>query len=271
MRFGPFEAKCVEGESDRLHPSHGEPAELHQLADAAPGEEPQVGGVEDAPLVVVEPADHGAGPRVPVADVRDAQDDGSFGGQHVLALLDEFAGLAEVLQHVGHEHQVESGPDLRGDPLSEVGLVEVAHPLARIRKLVHVHADDVVAHPGEALGQQPARAAQVQDLGRWPSAQHGGDPTVRAVLGRLELVLLVEGDPAAVAESGLLQAVGDDVLGDVLGISHAVDVADFISVVRGDRHLGDPHAGVVQLDDDLGIEVEPIGVLLERNPLERFH
>ena len=94
---------------------------------------------------------------------------------------------------------------------------------------------------------------------------------MRAVLGRLELVLLVEGDPAAVAEPGLLQAVGHNVLGHVGGIAHAVHIADLIAVVRGDRHLGDPHAGVVQLDDDLGVEVEPIGVLLERDPLERFH
>jgi len=94
---------------------------------------------------------------------------------------------------------------------------------------------------------------------------------VRAVLGRLELVLLGQADAAAVAEPGLLEPVGHHVLGHVGGVGHALDVADLVPVVGGDRDLGDPHARVVQLDDDLGVEVEAVRVLLERDPLEGVH
>ncbi len=91
---------------------------------------------------------------------------------------------------------------------------------------------------------------------------------MRAVLAGLELVLLAEGDAGPVAEAGLLHAVGDDVLGHVGGISEAVDVADLVAVVGGDGDLGDVQAGIVQLDDDLGVEVEPVRVALEGDLLQ---
>ena len=90
---------------------------------------------------------------------------------------------------------------------------------------------------------------------------------MRAVLAGLELVLLVEGYATPVAETGLLQPIGHDILGDVGGIAHAVDIADLVAVVGGDGHLGDPHPRIVELDDDLGVEVEAVGVPLERELL----
>ena len=94
---------------------------------------------------------------------------------------------------------------------------------------------------------------------------------MRTVLAGLELVLLVEGDAAPVTEAGLLEPVGNHVLGDVGGVAHTVHVADLIAVVGGDGYLGDPHARIVQLDDDLGVEVEPVRVPLERELLEGGH
>jgi hypothetical protein len=63
--------------------------------------------------------------------------------------------------------------------------------------------------------------------------------------------------------------VGDHLEGrqsDVLGVPDAVDVADLVAVVGGDRHLDDPLPGVEQLDDDLGVEVEVVRVEREPDP-----
>ena len=51
----------------------------------------------------------------------------------------------------------------------------------------------------------------------------------------------------------------------VARVAHPVDVADLVAVVRRDRHLGDALAGAVQLQDDLGVEVEAVGVGDERH------
>src|SRR6266508_1660765 len=47
---------------------------VRQGGEAAPGEEAHVRRVEDAAMVVVEPPEPDAQPRIPVADVRDARD-----------------------------------------------------------------------------------------------------------------------------------------------------------------------------------------------------
>ena len=46
---------------------------------------------------------------------------------------------------------------------------------------------------------------------------------------------------------------------NVLRVLQAIHVADFGAVVGRDRHLADLHGLVVQLDDDLGVEVEIVG------------
>src|ERR1022692_3937 len=123
-------------------------------------------------------------------------------------------------------------------------------------------------HGPEPFRQQPARTSEVEDLARRSGLEQRRDPTVRTVLTGFELILLVEGDAAAIAETGLLHPIGHDVLGDVGGVAQAVDIADLIAVVGGNRYFSDSHPGVVELDDDLGVEVEPVGVPLERDLLE---
>src|SRR5207244_9698954 len=56
---------------------------------------------------------------------------------------------------------------------------------------------------------------------------------------------------------------------DVARVRDALHVADLVAVVRGDRELFDALPGFVELEDDLGVEVETVRVALERNPLQR--
>ena len=51
----------------------------------------------------------------------------------------------------------------------------------------------------------------------------------------------------------------------VHGVGDAVHVADLVPVIRGDGHLDDLLLSGQELDDDLCVEMEIVGVVLERN------
>ena len=91
---------------------------------------------------------------------------------------------------------------------------------------------------------------------------------MRRVRRQLELVLVRGEGQLARPEAQLVEPIPRDVGGDVLGVAQTVHVADLVAVVGRDRHLDDPLAGLVELHDDLGVEVEPIGVALERDVTE---
>ena len=71
------------------------------------------------------------------------------------------------------------------------------------------------------------------------------------------------------AEADAREPVADDVEADVPRVGEAVHAADLVAVVGRDRHLRDPRARVDELQQDLGVEVEAVAVLLERDPRER--
>jgi hypothetical protein len=58
-----------------------------------------------------------------------------------------------------------------------------------------------------------------------------------------------------------VEPVPGDVDGHVGGVPQPVHVADLVAVVRGDGHLADRLARLVELQDDLGVEVEPVAAL----------
>ncbi len=90
------------------------------------------------------------------------------------------------------------------------------------------------------------------------------DRVMRGVLlARVELIInrpVFAGDEAEFPES-----VADDVGRHVACVLQSVDVADLVTVEGRDRDLDDPLPGVNELDDDLGVEVEIVGVTLERD------
>ena len=68
-------------------------------------------------------------------------------GEHGTQLDEQPAGVADVLEDVGGDDRV-VGPvlvDGGGIPVVEVGDDELVEPLLRLRRVVHVDADDVVA------------------------------------------------------------------------------------------------------------------------------
>src|SRR5262245_25510545 len=145
--------------------------------------------------------------------------------------------------------------------MAEVGLVELVGPLLDLRMSDDVDADDVVAEGAQLLTEESTRAAQVQDL-CWRTLHPAEDGTMRAVEGLLERVLAL-GRPSRAPEPCLLRPIAHDVGGDVTRVTEAVDVADLVAVVGRDRDLLDGHPSVDEPDDDLGVEVEPVGVRLD--------
>ena len=81
---------------------------------------------------------------------------------------------------------------------------------------------------------------------------------------RLRLVLGV------VLQAELVRLITKHRRHDVGRVLHSVDVADLVSVVRRYRKLFDAQACCMELDDDLGVEVEVVGVAVEGDLLERL-
>src|SRR5437762_1955411 len=78
-------------------------------------------------------------------------------------------------------------------------------------------------------------------------------------------VFLKLGEAANAATGRLISANGLEYLACVF---HAVDVADLVSVVSGDRDLFNAIALMVELDDDLRVEVEILGHVAEVDALQ---
>ena len=66
-----------------------------------------------------------------------------------------------------------------------------------------------------------------------------------------------------------MRTVAKHIARDESRVFEPVDVGDLGPVEGRDRHLVDPPPRLVQLHDDLGVEVEVVGVALERNRTQR--
>ena len=73
------------------------------------------------------------------------------------------------------------------------------------------------------------------------------------------------------AEAILWARVAEDVAGYVPGVGQAADVGDLVAVVGRDQDLGDAFAGLEQLDDHLGIEVEAVVVAVKGHVAKGGH
>jgi hypothetical protein len=87
---------------------------------------------------------------------------------------------------------------------------------------------------------------------------------VAARVAELEIVVRValadRIEAALVEQAGAVEDVAHRGEHHVLGVLHPVHAGDLVSVVGGDGQLEDAGPRVEQLEDDLGVEVEVVGV-----------
>jgi hypothetical protein len=86
---------------------------------------------------------------------------------------------------------------------------------------------------------------------------------VGAIVGGAHVVL------ALVEDARLVGGVAEGGQGDVSRAGEPVHPGDLAAVIGGDGQLDDPRPGVEELEDDLGVEVEVVGVELQREPGQR--
>ena len=96
--------------------------------------------------------------------------------------------------------------------------------------------------------------------------------TFVAPLGLIEEVHAAGGDVEVplVEDSEVLGFGQERAFDDVPGVFEAVDVADLVAVIGGNGQFFDAQPGTEQLDDDLGVEVEIVGVGGERHLFQGF-
>jgi len=180
------------------------------------------------------------------------------------------SGRGDVLDHVEQQHVVELGEIQRRhagveivldeavelDPPSERELVDADHAAALgLERLAHVAAG--AADVEHARAARHGIEAMVCGLGKSSWADRSvGDGARRAVV------------LAVVEQVHLLGARAGGRDHDVGRVAQPVHVADLVAVIGRDRHLEQALLGQHELDDDLGVEVEDVGVEVERDRLE---
>jgi hypothetical protein len=136
------------------------------------------------------------------------------------------------------------------------------------RRLERVDPEHLVALGGKTRRNLAVAAADVEHAPACPhESESDGVARARQVLQRVAGVVLGELRGADAAGTGA--PVAQHRRDDIACVTEALDAADLVAIVRGDRNLDDPHALVLELDDDLGVEVEVIGHRREVDLLQR--
>ena len=176
----------AERQAHLVEADHPQVRLVDQPHQAAPGEEAHMGAVEDAAHVVVERAECRAGPRVPVPKVGHRDQHGPPGGEQFACVGEHPAGLANVLEHVAHHHDVEAlvaqlGDQIVAHAVVQVGLHKAVGTIGDPGGSGDVDAGHVVAARPGHLGELAPRAAQVEHAGGRHRVQPAQQHAVRAV------------------------------------------------------------------------------------------
>ena len=136
-------------------------------------------------------------------------------------------------------------------------LIDDRHPAA----LLHQLARDA-ARSGADVDHRRARRDRIEG------------ELVAAGVAELQIVVRVvlrahRLEAPLVEKAGTVRDVSQRREHHVLRVLHPVHAADLVAVVRRNRELDDPLAGVDQLDDDLGVEVKEVRVQAVGNLLQR--
>ncbi len=177
--------------------------------------------------------------------------------------MQQLSRITYVLDHVSAQHDVVPSTHRVRDSVFQISLDERVEALLHPVEPVQIDAGHVVAERTNPLSQRTVGAPEIQDLGGRPVREPIEQPSMGRPGSRLQFVGFRGEREFTAAEPHLVQSVSSDELRDVPGVLQSVDVTDLVAVVRGDRDLLDACAGLDQLHDDLGVEVETVGVLLE--------
>ena len=170
-----------------------------------------------------------------------------------------------MLQHIGEDGDVEATPNLVGQPGAEVGLEELVDAIHHPVVLCDVDARDVMAQAASFVGERTVGTPDIEYTPGRRLAQPGEQRSVRASGCVLQLIRLGRERQLTGTEPELVKPVPGDIHDDVAGVGEPVDMTDLVAVVGRDRHLEDALLRLPELDDDLGVEVEPGRVPLKRD------
>lgn len=103
----PLHLQRVEWQADRLESLDREAMLLDEPPETLAGEEPQMSCIQNATLIVVEPADCSSYPWIPMGEIGHTENCGSRRRQHLSDLVQKDGRIHQVLEYVGSKDEIE--------------------------------------------------------------------------------------------------------------------------------------------------------------------
>src|ERR1700682_3588655 len=182
--------------------------------------------VENAPPVVVERSERNPHTRVPVGEVRNADDEGASGPKPAARFVEDAAGVPDVLEHVGHDDDVVAAAHLVRYALFQVRDDERVESVAHTGMVLCVHTGHPMAGFTEPRTERTVVAAEVENAARRGGAEPRDDAAVRAVRVVLHLVRGVCERELARSESHAMEAVPGGVGQHPRTVLHTLEMPD---------------------------------------------
>src|ERR1035438_9752242 len=184
----------------------------------------------------------------------------------------ERLGRTQVFDDIEQQDVLERSR-VQGKPaVVEIALHELIETgLGERRELVD--ARDLAVLVLEGARHVPGGTPHIDHLRPWLDACQGERVgAFEAPLGLVEEVHSAGGDVEVtlIEDAEVLRPRQERTFHHVPRVFHAVDVADLVAVIGGNRQFPDAHSGAEQLDDDLCIEMKIVGVPAEGQLLQSF-
>src|ERR1035438_678590 len=184
----------------------------------------------------------------------------------------EGLGRTQVFDDIQQQDVLERS-GVQGKPaVVEIALHELLETGVGERRVL-VDARDLAVFVLEGARHIPGGAPHIDHLRPWLDACQGQSVrTFEAPLGLVEEVHSGGGDVEVplVEDAQVLRPRQERTFHYVPRVFHAVDVADLVAVIGGNRQLPDAHLGTKQLDDDLRVEMKIVGIPAEGQFFQGF-
>ena len=184
--------------------------------------------------------------------------------------FDERLGRAQMLDHVQQQHVVERSRIHGNLAAVQIRLDEIRDVRVRGRAIL-IDARNVASLLEQSASDVAGRAPQIRDLrpGRHPLHRQLMR-TFKSPLGQILLAGRRQVELALIQDAEILRPGKQGDSHHVQRVFQAVHAADLVAVVGGNRELLDAKTGAHELNNDFGIEVKIVGILVEGNACQRF-